>query len=176
MMMQYVECKFPNSSKSYCYHWDGAPLAIGDKVDVMTDRGALSVEVVGFRAEKPPFATKPIMGKVVSPAAAPERPNDEVAFRRRIAAMRVAMIGLVDGYCAAFGVDDGGFLAAALATLRERQKLSEEQLAGVLMAMALLSVSHDDAKRLLDEAACAQAERMKLAVAFTRALMGESEH
>lgn len=63
--MKYVECKFPNSPKSYCYHWDGEePLVIGEKVDVMTDRGELTVEVVGFRDEKPPFATKPILGKI----------------------------------------------------------------------------------------------------------------
>ncbi len=64
--MQYVECKFPKSPRSYCYHWEGAtPLAVGDKVDVMTDRGALTVEVVGIRDEKPPFDTKPIIAKIV---------------------------------------------------------------------------------------------------------------
>ncbi len=65
--MQYVECKFPNSPKSYCYHFDlegEAPLAVGDKVDVFTDRGELTVEVVGLRSQKPPFPTKGIVAVV----------------------------------------------------------------------------------------------------------------
>lgn len=64
--MQFVECKFPNSPKSYCYHWEGDPLlAVGEKVDVLTDRGELSVEVVGVRDEAPTFTTKPIIRRVV---------------------------------------------------------------------------------------------------------------
>lgn len=63
--MQHVECKFPNSPKSYCYHWEGEPLAIGDKVDVFTERGDLTVEVVGIRDEAPEFQTKPIV-RVIS--------------------------------------------------------------------------------------------------------------
>lgn len=63
--MQYVECKFPNSPKAYCYRWEGAaPLVIGDKVDVVTDRGELTVEVVGIRDTPPTFATKAILRKI----------------------------------------------------------------------------------------------------------------
>lgn len=73
--MQYVDCKFPNSAKSYCYHWEGAPpLSIGEKVDVMTDRGELTVEVVGLRDSAPPFPTKPIIGRIV-PGGEEERPD-----------------------------------------------------------------------------------------------------
>lgn len=68
--MQYVECKFPNSKsdRSYCYHFDlpgEEPLQVGDKVDVLTDRGGLTVEVVGLREDTPSFPTKPI-ARVVS--------------------------------------------------------------------------------------------------------------
>lgn len=62
--MQYVECQFPKSAKSYCYHFDiegEAPLAVGDKVDVFTDRGDITVDVVGLREDEPDFATKPIV-------------------------------------------------------------------------------------------------------------------
>lgn len=65
--MQYVECKFPNSPKSYCYHFDlpgQPPLQVGDRVDVFTDRGELTVEVVGIREEKPSFPTKGIVAVV----------------------------------------------------------------------------------------------------------------
>lgn len=64
--MQFVDCKFPNSIKTYCYHWEGeAPLSVGEKVDVMTDRGELTVEVVSIRDEAPSFQTKPIIARVV---------------------------------------------------------------------------------------------------------------
>lgn len=68
--MQYVECKFPNSPKSYCYRWEGdPPLQIGEKVDVFTDRGELTVEVVGIREEPPTFATKAILRRTTADAA-----------------------------------------------------------------------------------------------------------
>lgn len=64
MTRRFYECQFPNSSRLYCYHWDGEPLAKGDKVDVMTDRGELTVAVVAEREQPPSFATKAIIGKV----------------------------------------------------------------------------------------------------------------
>lgn len=69
--MQIVDCKFPGSEKRYCYHFElngEAPLQAGDRVDVMTDTGEITVEVVGVRDEPPRFKTRGII-RVVSRAA-----------------------------------------------------------------------------------------------------------
>lgn len=67
-MTVYVACKFrPTDSRSYTYAYDGAePLAPGDmvKVDDARGDGWKRVEVVSISDEAPPFACKPILGKV----------------------------------------------------------------------------------------------------------------
>jgi len=65
--MQYVVCKFrPTDARSYTYHNDGEPVDVGDQVKVADARseGWKRVEVVAIVGEKPPFPTKPILGKV----------------------------------------------------------------------------------------------------------------
>lgn len=67
MPTQYVACKFRSTdARSYTYHFDGEPLAIGDFVKV-ADRdgdGWKRVEVVSIAGAKPSFPTKPIIGKI----------------------------------------------------------------------------------------------------------------
>lgn len=66
--MQYVKCKFrPDDSRAYTYEWDGEPLAPGDMVKVADARDPDSwkrVHVVEVGDERPPFACKPILGRV----------------------------------------------------------------------------------------------------------------
>lgn len=67
---QFVAVQFnPWDRRSYTYHNDGEPVAIGDRVVVSTDRGPSAVTVVSLPTEAPTFATKPIVGK--------ERPINE---------------------------------------------------------------------------------------------------
>ncbi|WP_305096444.1 hypothetical protein [Croceibacterium aestuarii] len=84
--MQFVACKFrPEDSRSYTYEWEGEPLAIGDTVKV-PDRsgdGWKRVEVVSISDEAPPFACKPVLGKLepeteteTEGVAEPERERD----------------------------------------------------------------------------------------------------
>jgi hypothetical protein len=66
-MTVYVACKFrPEDSRAYTYEWDGEPLAIGDTVKVADARsdGWKRVQVVSITDEAPPFACKPILGKI----------------------------------------------------------------------------------------------------------------
>lgn len=57
---QYVVIKFnPSDLRTYTYHNDGPPVAVGDKVEVETKRGTASVEVVAVDDTEPNFATKP---------------------------------------------------------------------------------------------------------------------
>jgi hypothetical protein len=66
MTRQFVKCQFnPWDQRSYTYHHDGEPVAVGDKVKVETTRGVSVVEVVGLTDEQPKFETKPILGKHV---------------------------------------------------------------------------------------------------------------
>lgn len=64
---QFVACKFRSEDKrSYTYHNDGEPLAVGDFAKVM-DRsgdGWKRVEVVSIADQAPPFPTKPILEKL----------------------------------------------------------------------------------------------------------------
>lgn len=65
--MQYVACKFrPEDRRSYTYHNDGEPVAVGDQVKIAgrDDDGWQRVHVVAVSDEKPSFDTKPILGKV----------------------------------------------------------------------------------------------------------------
>ncbi len=71
---QFVACKFRSSdARTYTYHNDGEPLAIGDKarVEAPRDEGWVTVEVVAI-TEAPTFPTKPIIEK------APEPSSDDV--------------------------------------------------------------------------------------------------
>lgn len=64
---QFVAVKFPSGSRRlYTYHNDGEPVSPGDQVKV-ADRsgdGWSRVEVVEITDTAPPFATKPILGKI----------------------------------------------------------------------------------------------------------------
>ena len=64
---QYVACTFKaGDARSYTYHNDGAPLAVGDVAKVEDHRGGgwKRVYVVAIDVEKPTkFDTKPILGK-----------------------------------------------------------------------------------------------------------------
>lgn len=68
---QYVAVNFGGASaKTFTYHNDGEPLAIGDKATVNTKNGAIrTVEVVELFAEAPPFDTQPAF-KLPPPKAA----------------------------------------------------------------------------------------------------------
>lgn len=66
-MRQYVACKFrPEDRRTYTYHNDGEPVAVGDAVKVL-DRsgdGWKRIEVVEIGHIAPSFPTKPILGKI----------------------------------------------------------------------------------------------------------------
>lgn len=71
--MQYVACKFrPEDKRSYTYFNDGEPVAVGDEVKIggRTEEGWQRVHVVAVSDEKPPFETKPILGKIEPDAPA----------------------------------------------------------------------------------------------------------
>lgn len=60
---QYVQVQFnPWDRRSYTYHNDGPPVAVGNTVMVETAKGKVPVTVTGLTAVKPAFATKPILG------------------------------------------------------------------------------------------------------------------
>jgi hypothetical protein len=64
---QYVACRFAESGRTYTYHNDGEPVAVGDKVKVLTQReGQKTVTVAEILTAKPKFDTKPVLGKVVA--------------------------------------------------------------------------------------------------------------
>lgn len=72
---QYVACAFrPGDRRTYTYHNDGEPVAVGDEIKV-ADRngdGRQRVTVMAIGDEKPKFETKPILGK-----APPRDPEPE---------------------------------------------------------------------------------------------------
>lgn len=71
--MQYVACKYREADKrSYTFHNDGEPVAVGDQVKIAGrgDDGWQRVFVAAVSDEKPAFDTKPILGKVE-----PEQPD-----------------------------------------------------------------------------------------------------
>lgn len=78
--MQFVQIKFrPNDARTFTYTHDGEPLAVGDKVDVETMRGEVTVPVVGVSSERPesvPFDIdlKPIV-RVFSRAPRDDAPD-----------------------------------------------------------------------------------------------------
>jgi len=66
-MRKFVKVKFrTEDTRTYTYTWDGEPLAEGDMVKVADNRsdGWKRVTVVEITDEEPPFACKPILGKV----------------------------------------------------------------------------------------------------------------
>lgn len=69
MPRQYVACKFrPTDTRTYTYHWDGEPLIVGENVKVADARsdGWKHVYVVEVSDVPPPFATKPILGRIAT--------------------------------------------------------------------------------------------------------------
>lgn len=71
---QFVACKFRSSdTRTYTYHNDGEPVAVGDVVKV-ADRDHPDswkrVEVAAIVDHAPSFPTKPILGKVEPEAPA----------------------------------------------------------------------------------------------------------
>lgn len=62
MTRQYLDVAFKPGGKPYCYHNDGAPVVVGDKVKVDSRDGWTAVVVVAIREGAPSFDTKPIMG------------------------------------------------------------------------------------------------------------------
>jgi uncharacterized protein YhfF len=63
---QLVAVQFnPWDQRSYTYHNDGEPVAVGDQVRVLTTKGEKIVTVAALPQEQPTFETKPIVGKHV---------------------------------------------------------------------------------------------------------------
>jgi len=83
---QYVAVRFtPNARRTYTYHNDGEPVAIGDRVRIDGPEGFQTVEVVAL-PDRPNFATKPISDK-----APEERPADD--FRDYVEDVRSGLRG-----------------------------------------------------------------------------------
>jgi hypothetical protein len=69
---QFVAVLFkPWDQRSYTYHNDGEPVAIGDSVIVETAKGTQTVTVSALPTAVPPFPTKPIIGKAPPEGEAP---------------------------------------------------------------------------------------------------------
>ena len=69
---QFVACKFkPWDQRSYTYHNDGAPVAVGDRVTVETAKGTQTVTVDALVPHAPTFPTKPILGLAPPPDEEP---------------------------------------------------------------------------------------------------------
>lgn len=67
-MTQYVAVKFrQQDTRTYTYHNEGKPVAAGDRVMVDTRDGYQIVDVASVTDEKPPFATKAILGLAPKP-------------------------------------------------------------------------------------------------------------
>lgn len=74
MPRQLVSVVFrPGDQRSYTYHNDGEPVAIGDRVIVETRKGNAKVTVSALPTEQPPFPTKSIVG------LAPEESDEQAA-------------------------------------------------------------------------------------------------
>lgn len=71
---QYVEVRFHSRDiRTYEYHNDGPPVAVGDQVHVTGRGGATkAVEVVGVSFTKPAFKTKPILLELPNPTEEPD--------------------------------------------------------------------------------------------------------
>lgn len=62
MSRQYVACAFKGQDRTYTYHNDGAPVAVGDLVTVEGRHGTGAVTVREILSHPPSFPTKPILG------------------------------------------------------------------------------------------------------------------
>lgn len=68
---QFVACQFnPWDRRTYTYHNDGEPVAIGDRVAVETKDGEKLITVAAIVDTQPTFETKPIIRKVEAAATA----------------------------------------------------------------------------------------------------------
>jgi hypothetical protein len=68
---QFIACAFrKGDTRTYTYHNDGEPVAVGNLVVVNSDRGASTVIVTAVGVSEPPFNTKPIVGLAPTSAAA----------------------------------------------------------------------------------------------------------
>jgi len=71
---QFIACAFrKGDTRTYTYHNDREPVAVGDEVIVTTARGPSKVFVSALIDEVPKFETKPIVGlapQVIDPAGA----------------------------------------------------------------------------------------------------------
>lgn len=61
---QFVAIKFdPGAARTYTYHNDGEPIAVGDEIVIPTKGGNKTVKVAGLPETEPPFRTAAIIGK-----------------------------------------------------------------------------------------------------------------
>lgn len=83
---QFVVVSFkPDDKRTYTYHWDGEPFAIGDDAKAPDNRsdGWKRVKVVDVHDVKPPYPTKALVGKfagapidaIPMPEPDPSRPS-----------------------------------------------------------------------------------------------------
>lgn len=76
---QFVACAFrPGDVRTYTYHNDGAPVAVGDRVIVETNRGTQTVTVESLPTQAPTFPTKPVLG--LAPPPDEEPPAESTGF------------------------------------------------------------------------------------------------
>ncbi len=76
MARQYVAVKFNEwDSRTYTYHNDGEPFAVGDRIEVPTPKGHQIVTVVEVTSDAPKFQTTEISG----PAPKDDEPATETA-------------------------------------------------------------------------------------------------
>jgi hypothetical protein len=79
---QFIACAFrKGDTRTYTYHNDREPVAVGDRVVVTTARGPSTVFVSALIDEVPKFETKPIVG------LAPQSPDPGVALLTGLEAM-----------------------------------------------------------------------------------------
>lgn len=67
MTRQLIAIEFAPMGRSYTYHNDGVPVAVGQQVRVQTPRGPQTVTVVSVNPPTPKFETKPILGRADPP-------------------------------------------------------------------------------------------------------------
>ncbi len=62
MPRQYLAIKFREwDDRTYTYHNDGPPVAVGDTVEVPTKKSKAAVKVLSLPTEVPPYETKSII-------------------------------------------------------------------------------------------------------------------
>ncbi len=82
MPRQYVAVELKPGGRAYTYHHDGAPLMEGNVVKVRVGKPnrqgyarEQKAKVVALVAEKPPFATKPVIIEIDADAALIDEPD-----------------------------------------------------------------------------------------------------